>query len=205
VKGIFTLYSEPGSDISEKRQAAIDRIHTSMDNGAFSTLDSRLVSVNFRTEALPEEDSTPDLFNLTPKTEPATVPVWAWVLIGVGIAMLNACICFFAYRQQRMAVNGGSEGDDDGYGYGDNDGNYEGGADYQDQSDGGYQDQPDGGYQEADDDDYPYEQPETHKSAGFSQTASGQGSSSKAGSASRHSQPSFADPNANMMNSIGNL
>jgi len=128
VRGVFTLYSDEGTDISGMIDVALERIQVSMEQGAFDRLDSRLVAVRFRTEALPVIPST-DKNNTTVETQPSAqsspsaVPVWAWVLIGVGIVILNGIVCFFFCRRRKQSRDFNADSNDD---YDDEDANKEG-------------------------------------------------------------------------------
>ena len=200
VKGRFTLYATTGSDITDSKASALARIRVSMDNGAFDNLDLRLVAVHFRTEGLTADPGTDDSQKgETPTSDPAepsAVPIFAWVLIGVGIAMLNAVICFFFWRRRRQAKELSEDGNDEYYGDGSN---YQGQAAEYQQEQADYQD-----------DGYPG-RPEAHQPNGFSQQSySGVGTADvkhmKQRGGSYSSQP-LGDPRdaQHMMNSIGNL
>jgi flagellar biosynthesis/type III secretory pathway M-ring protein FliF/YscJ len=124
---VFTLYSEEGTDTSGMIDVALERIQVSMEQGAFDHLDLRLVAVRFRTEALsvvPSSDNNGTTVETQPaQAAPSTVPVWAWVLIGVAIAILNCIMCFFICRRRKQSNELNADSNDD---YDDEDANDQG-------------------------------------------------------------------------------
>lgn len=234
VRGLLTLYAEDGSDITEQKQATLDRTRVSMSNGAFDNLDSRLVQVRYRSETL-DESGTKDPAPGPAPASPPSVPIWAWVLIGVGIFVVNVLICCFCMRRRRQ--NKEAEEDDFGYGgdpygaggdYGGAGGDYgAAGGDYGGDASAAYSGQYSGqyegemeyaqsGYQSAagggeagggefDSNDQFYEQDNGFSSMGFTQSQPlSEGGGRDSFSDERQQRGGFSNPH-DMMNSIGNL
>ena len=162
---------------------ALKRIQVSIENGAFNNLDPRLTSVRFRSAGIEEvpPSSNRNASN-TSQSSLAPVPIWTWVLIGVGIALLNGVICFLCCRRRKDVR--GLDGDEDNDESGDSSG-YRKGTET-----AGYQEQ-------ADDDDY-------DKS---DDNRENKGSDYYRPSLSAYSQRVGGDAyeTMQMMNSIGNL
>jgi hypothetical protein len=164
---------------------ALKRIQESMENGAFNNLDPRLSSVEFRTadvSEVPPSNNSTNVGNPS-KNSPPSVPVWIWVMIGIGIALLNGVICFLCFRRRKEGK--GLDGDED------NDEENESSGDNRGPEAAGYQGQGDDDYYDESDDQ------RANKGSGDSYRPSLASYSQRVGG--------DANETMQMMNSIGNL
>lgn len=98
VDGKMTLYSE-----SAVEESFLDNlrnvIRTAMTNGAFNNLDPRLINVSYR-ESLDTIDAAGSDTTGGSNARSDTLPVYAWVIIGVGAAFLliGAVVAFSKRR-----------------------------------------------------------------------------------------------------------
>lgn len=187
IRGLFILFSEDGTDVEDAINDALKRIQESMANGAFNNLDPRLPSVNFRTADVadvPVSNTTTAGNPASTASSAPSVPIWTWVLIGVGIALFNCLICFVCCRRRRERK--GLDGDEDDDDYGDSSGD---------------QGKPDAaGYREQADNDDDFEDNDAQEGA---EESGGFYRPSIAGYGQRVG--SDAHETMQMMNSIGNL
>jgi hypothetical protein len=136
VQGYLTLYSEPGTDVAIQVAQTRAQIQSNMDSGAFDNLDTRLVAVRYRTDPITTDPSPPSdppsqqQGEAVKSASADSLPWWVWVVIGVGVLLINVMICLYCARRRNNQLPRTSAKNDTVDPYLQDDGPYQNGGSY---------------------------------------------------------------------------